>query len=212
MDTFADADDWYARRECWHEEVAALRVMALEAGLTETLKWRHPCYMAHGKNVLIIGVRKAHAVASFLSGSLIDDPQGRLVQPGQDRSVRYLPLDSLDQVQADRAYLETLLVRAIEVARLGLRVEPLPDDFEYVEELQERLSADPEFAAAFEALTPGRRRGYNLHFGRAKQSATRESRITASTERILLGKGHMDCICGRSKHKPRCDGTHRTPA
>ena len=80
----------------------------------------------------------------------------------------------------------------------------------YVEELQRRLDSDPGFREAFEALTPGRRRGYNLHFAQPKNSSTREARIDRCGERILLGKGLNDCVCGRSKRPPGCDGSHKS--
>ena len=47
-------------------------------------------------------------------------------------------------------------------------------------------------AAAFAALTPGRRRAYLLHFGGARQSATRARRIAACVPAILAGKGLQD--------------------
>jgi uncharacterized protein YdeI (YjbR/CyaY-like superfamily) len=61
----------------------------------------------------------------------------------------------------------------------------------------------------FEALTPGRQKAYLLYFSNAKRSATRMSRIEKSMERILMGKGLMDCVCGHSKKMPNCDGSHK---
>lgn len=212
MRTPENADQWFDWQTDWHDELALLRAIVLEAGLVETVKWKHPCYMDGAHNVVILGVRKQGVVCSVLRGALVDDPQGRLVQPGQDRSSRYMPFASVDEIVADRAYLTGLITQAIELTRAGVRVERLPDEIDYVAELQDRMNADPVFRAAFEALTPGRRRGYNLFFGKAKRAATREARITQYTERILAGKGHMDCVCGRSKRPPRCDGTHRHPA
>ena len=209
MKTYATTDDWYTDRRSWHDEVAALRDIVLHAGLVETLKWRHPCYTDNDKNVLIISRRKQFAIASFLKGALVDEPQGRFIQPGIDRSVRYLGYTSLDQIHADRPYLEALIAKAVEVARAGLRVEPLPDEIVYVDELQQRLDADEAFRIAFEGLTPGRRRGYNLHFTQAKKPSSREARIARCTERIVKGKGLMDCICGHSLRPPRCDGSHK---
>ena len=209
MKNYATADDWYANREEWQEEVAALRTIVLGTGLSETIKWRHPCYMDNGRNVVIVSSRKDHAIASLIKGALIKDPRGRLVQPGQDRSVRYMPFTSIEQIRSEQAYLETLIGRAIGAERAGLRVEPLPDDIDYVDELRQRMDTDDAFRAAFEALTPGRRRGYNIHFSKARQSSTRDARISRCTERIFLGKGLMDCVCGHSKRPPRCDGSHK---
>lgn len=212
MKDVATADAWYATRDTWREEVAALRHIALDVGLIETLKWRHPCYMDRNKNIAIVGYKRDCALVSLLKGALVSDPRGRLVRPGQDRSGRYLPFTSVAQIDNDRGYLETLLTQAIQVERDGKRVPPLPDEIDYCEELAQRMATDEAFRAAFEALTTGRRRHYNLHFSKAKQSSTRESRVDACTERILAGKGLRDCICGRSKRMPSCDGSHRSPA
>lgn len=203
------AEDWYAHCTRWKAEVAALRGVVLGTGLVETLKWKHPCYTDNDKNILIISQRKRHAIISFLNGALIEEPQGRFIQPGIDRSVRYLGYTSVDQVNGDRLYIESLVAKAVDAKRRGLRVAPLPDEVEYVEELRMRLDADDGFRAAFEALTPGRRRGYNLHFSQPKQAQTREARIVRCEERIFRGKGLRDCVCGHTKRPPGCDGSHK---
>ena len=64
--------------------------------------------------------------------------------------------------------------------------------FEVPEEFQQRLTQDPKLATAFEALTPGRQKGYLLHFGSAKQSVTRAARIEKHAGRILKGLGLDD--------------------
>ena len=76
-------------------------------------------------------------------------------------------------------------------------------------ELQERIDEDPAFAAAWNALTPGRKRGFNIHFAKAKRSATRVARIEAERHKIEAGKGIFECACGLSARMPRCDGSHR---
>lgn len=209
MKSYTTADAWYADQDEWLHETAVLREIVLSSGLEETVKWKHPCYMDQGRNIAIISHRKGCALVSFLKGALLQDPRGRLVPPGRERSGRYLPFTNVEQIQEDRDYLLGLLAQAIEVERAGLRVEPLPDEIAYVPELQDRLDADPAFREAFEGLTTGRRRQYNLHFEDAKRASTRVARIERNTERILLGKGLTDCLCGRSKRFPRCDGSHK---
>lgn len=209
MKHYDHADEWFAEQSTWKDVTLALRALALEAGLEETVKWGQPCYTDQDKNVAIIGLRKEHAVLSLFKGALVDDPEGRLIQPGQMRSARYLGYADTDTVRAQQAYILRLLAAAIEVERAGLRVPRLPDEIDYVDELQERMDADDAFREAFEALTPGRQREYNHHIGSAKQAKTRLSRLEACTERIFAGKGFRDCICGHSKRMPRCDGSHR---
>ena len=211
MKNHANPQAWFDHQPKWQDELAALRTHALEANLVETLKWKHPCYMDGDRNVLIISVRKSGAILSFLTGALVEEPQGKFIQPGIDRSVRYIPYASVAEIEADSDYIQTLLSRAIQVARDGLKVPKLPDEVDYIDELRDHMAANPEYAEAFEALTPGRKRGFNLYFGKAKKSETRVDRIEKSTERVMLGKGQTDCICGRSKYLPRCDGTHNKP-
>lgn len=197
---------WFSTQTAFLPELNALRAVALAAGLEETLKWRHPTYMDRGNNVLIIGVRKEHAVLSFLRGALLTDPKGTLLQPGQDRSARYLPVAKCDTL--DVAYTQALIEEAIALTRAGRRVPKPAGAIDFVEELVEQLSADEAFAAAFLALTPGRQRGYNLYFAKAKKSETRTARIVRYTPRILAGKGLLDCVCGHSARPPGCDGSH----
>ena len=210
MRTYATVDDWFLGRERWHDECSALRRIVLAAGLTETMKWRQPAYTDRGRNVCLVSCMKDAAIVSFLQGGLLDDPAGRLVAPGEHaRIAKFMRFTSLEQIEADRAVLEGFLAEAVANERAGRKVPPLPDEIDYVDELRERLDADPGFRGAFEALTPGRRRAYNIHFGGAKESATRVARIEKATDRIFAGKGPNDCICGHSKRKPRCDGSHK---
>ena len=65
-------------------------------------------------------------------------------------------------------------------------------DFELVDELRDAFDAEPEFEKAFYELTPGRQRGYLLHFSGAKQSKTRTSRIEKAKPKIFEGKGHNE--------------------
>jgi len=64
--------------------------------------------------------------------------------------------------------------------------EPIP------EELQNKLDEIPALKTAFNALTPGRQRGYILYFSAAKQSKTRASRVEKCMQQILKGKGLND--------------------
>jgi len=207
--TYATADEWFANCDTWTDEVRALRAVVLETGLHETLKWGQPCYTDRGKNVALVSHRKSGAIVSLMKGALLADPAERLVQPGNAGSGRYLLFTSVAQVVADQALLRQLLVQAIEVERAGLRVEPRPVELVYIDELQVRLAEDPAFRAAFEGLTIGRRRGYNLHFARSANASTRMARIARYTPRILMGKGMLDCVCGHTKKPPGCDGSHR---
>ncbi|MDF2231659.1 YdeI/OmpD-associated family protein [Albimonas sp. CAU 1670] len=177
----------------WRAELRALRQLLLAEPLDEVFKWRGPVYTAQGRNVATLWGLKEACTLSFFKGVLLDDPQGLLEAPGEaSRSVRVVKLRSLAEIEAKADALAALIRQAIDDERAGRRVDLPPDDFDLPEELAERLAADPDLAAAWEALTPGRRRGWALQIGRAKASATRLRRLEAAAPRILAGKGMHD--------------------
>jgi len=176
----------------WPAEITALRRVLLSTGLTEELKWRTPCYSHDGKNIVIVQDMRNCLALMFFKGALLADPDGVFVDHGPNsRSARRIEFTSVDDVTrlADtvRAYID----EAVSVEELGLKVGPHPE-LVLVEELQNRLEQDPALKAAFESLTPGRQREYNLHISGAKQSKTRETRIDKYTPKILTGKGLRD--------------------
>lgn len=178
----------------WQAETRALRSILLDCELDEELKWRQPCYTFQGGNVAIIQGFNAHCSLMFFKGALLEDPTGVLVPPGENsRAARRVELTSVAQIEELEPLLRRFVHDALAVERAGRKVEPPdPDDLELPEELEERLEGDPELAEAFQALTPGRQRGYVLHFSGAKQSRTRAARIERAVERILAGKGLHD--------------------
>lgn len=177
----------------WVQEMRALRHILLSKELRETLKWRIPVYMAHGKNVANIAAMKDYCALGFFNGALLDDPDGLLVAPGQNsRYTRLLKFNSVTEIDARRAKIEEFLDAAIENERLGRKVEVPAAELEYPAELTAAFAMDPSFQSAFAALTPGRRRGYLLHFSGAKQSVTRANRIERAKPKIFEGKGLQD--------------------
>ena len=181
--------------EPWRDEIAELRRIVLECGLTEEVKWGAPCFTADGGNVVIIGVLNHYCCLSFFKGVLLKDPEGILQAPGENsRSGRLIPFTAVDQILAQEATLKAYVDEAAGLERAGATVDFAKDreDLPAPAELQARFDEDPALRAAFEALTPGRRRGWILHFSGAKQSATRASRIDKATPRILAGKGMHD--------------------
>ncbi len=178
----------------WPDELRELRRIALGSGLTEELKWGVPCYTFKNKNVAIVSALKDFASLSFFKGVLLKDPYKLLVAPGKntqsDRIIKFTDVNTiLDLEQVLQEYIR----EAIEVEKKGLKAEfKKPNDLDVPEEFQQVLDANSDVKAAFEALTPGRQRGYILHFTQPKQSATRESRIEKCLPKILDGKGFHD--------------------
>lgn len=195
----------------WQPELTELRKIVLEAGLTEELKWRSPCYTHNKKNIAILGGFKEHCVLSFFQGALLTDPKKVLVKPGENtRAARVIPFTCVPEIFQLKTTIHAYLREAIELEKAGQKVDLAEDAAQPMPvELEARLESDPVLRTAFEALTPGRQRGYLLHFGGAKQSKSREARIEKCVSRILAGKGLRDCTCGLSKRMPNCDGSHK---
>ncbi len=177
----------------WVEEIKALRKILLECGLTEDLKWKVPCYTYQNKNVLILSAFKEYCAISFFKGSLLTDTQHTLTKPGENsQAARLIKFTNTKEIPEMEPIIKAYVYEAIEVEKAGLKVafkknpEPIPA------ELQQKLDEDPTFKSAFEALTPGRQRGYILYFSAPKQSKTRISRIEKYKQKILEGKGFHD--------------------
>jgi uncharacterized protein YdeI (YjbR/CyaY-like superfamily) len=187
-------DAYVAQLVHWKDEIAALRALLLAAGLDEAYKWRQPCYGIDGSNVAILHGMRAYCGIGFLKGSLLDDPSGLLVSPGPNsRASRQVRVTSLADIERDKAAIRALIDAAIATEKAGLKVDFSANRHpDLPQELIDRMDADPDFAAAFQALTPGRQRGYAIHVSGAKQSATRSARIDKHAARIFAGKGLHD--------------------
>jgi uncharacterized protein YdeI (YjbR/CyaY-like superfamily) len=179
----------------WRDELEALRPLLLQAGLKEELKWRKPCYTHEGANVVIFQPFKEMCALLFFKGALLEDPAGVLKEQGENtRSALRLEFRSVADVTASKATIAALVRDAIRVEQAGLSVPKRApgDDGTYPEELVVLLDADPALREAWERLTPGRRRGWLLHFNGAKQSKTRVARIERATPLIFEGFGMHD--------------------
>ncbi|WP_323768690.1 YdeI/OmpD-associated family protein [Antarctobacter sp.] len=177
----------------WGAEKRALRAVLSGTPLVEALKWGQACYTFDGSNVAIVGGFSDGCRLAFFKGTLIDDPEGALILTGPNsRASKYFSFQSADEVAARADQIRDYVTRAIAVETSGAKVQFAKDDLEPPEELTDRLDSDEAFCAAWQALTPGRRRGYVLFFSGAKQAATRVSRIDKHAPRILQGKGMHD--------------------
>ena len=187
-------DGYIRKNSLWQDELQKLRMIILDSPLTEEVKWRAPCYTFENSNVVMMGSFKESCVLSFVKGTLLKDADGILVAPGKNtQSVRVIRFTNVQEIIAIEGVLKAYIAEAIEVERAGLKVEfKKTEEFDLPEELQATFDGDAAFKAAFEALTPGRQRGYILHFSSAKQSKTRTSRIEKCTKQIFSGKGLND--------------------
>ncbi|MFT6452906.1 MAG: hypothetical protein ACJA06_002412 [Halocynthiibacter sp.] len=178
----------------WHEERIVLRDLILSSGLIEEIKWGKLCYTFEGSNVAIFYGLKAYCGIGFFKGALLSDPHGALYSQGKNsQAVRMFRFTDVEQIAEAAPIIRAYLAEAIEIERSGRKIDfTQKDALEFPQELLDRFAKDPAFEAAFKALTPGRQRGYNLHFSGAKQSATRHARIEKCAGRIMDGKGMQD--------------------
>jgi uncharacterized protein YdeI (YjbR/CyaY-like superfamily) len=187
--------DWYFIKESrWQNEFRTLRKIALGCGLTEELKWGHPCYTLAEKHVVLMHGFKDYCALLFHKGALLKDDDGILTQQTKNvQSARQIRFTNLVELTKQERMIKRTIKQAIEIEKSGLVVpHKATADFDVPPEFTAKLKASPALKKAFSALTPGRQRGYLLHFGSAKQSATREARIEKNAARILAGKGLDD--------------------
>lgn len=187
-------DFYFTKAKTWQQEIEALRTIVLSADLDEVLKWGCPCYTLEDKNIVLIHTFKEYCALLFFKGSLLKDPKDILVQQTENvQAARQMRFTSLQEINKLKTVIKAYIKEAIAVEKSGQKVEmkkttafAMPDEFKQV------LKEDAALKKAFNALTPGRQRGYLLHFSSAKQAKTRVARIEKSIPDILEGKGLND--------------------
>jgi uncharacterized protein YdeI (YjbR/CyaY-like superfamily) len=185
-------DAYIKRSKKWPAEMSELRPILIGCGLGEEIKWGKPCFNHEGRNIAIMQEMNDFLALMFFKGALLRDPAGILKSQGPNsRSALRVEFTSVADVKKLAKTLRAYVAEAIDAEDAGLSVGPAPAVV-FAEELRERLADDAAFRAAFEALTPGRQREYNLQISSAKQAATRLARIEKYAPQILLGKGFRD--------------------
>ena len=187
-------EKYFAKPQQWQAEFNALRRILLDCQLTEELKWRQPCYTFDGRNIVILSGFKAFCALGFFQGSLMPDPQGLLVSPGENsRAAKMLRFTSLAEITSRETLIADYVRAAISVAQSGAKVDfSANKTVVYPAELEAAFAEDDDYRTAFEAMTPGRRRGWVLQFVSAKQSTTRTARIVRAKDSVLRGLGPQD--------------------
>lgn len=187
--------DWFFEKDTkWREEYEQLRRIILDCGLTEELKWGKPCYTFQKSNIVLIHGFKEYCALLFHKGALLNDAEGILIQQTENvQAARQIRFTNVQEIVEMKPTLKAYIFEAIEVEKAGLEV-PMKKtkEFSIPEEFQQKLEEIPALKTAFDALTPGRQRGYILYFSGAKQSKTRESRVEKCMPKILDGKGLND--------------------
>jgi uncharacterized protein YdeI (YjbR/CyaY-like superfamily) len=185
-------DAFVSRAKAWQGEIQKLRTILLDGGLDEDLKWGKPCFMFEGKNIAIIQPFKEHCSLMFFKGALLLDTHGVLRSQGENTQSA-LRMEFTSEAQIKKAVLKSYVKQAIAAEQAGLKAEfPAKRELELPEELTRMLKKDAKLSKAFYALTPGRQRGYVLHFTGAKRAETRIARIEKCRPKILAGIGFHD--------------------
>ena len=187
-------DFYFNKAKKWQEEFEKLRMIILDCGLTEELKWGVPCYTFEKRNIVLIHGFKEYCALLFFKGALLKDARGILIQQTKNvQAARQVRFTSVREIVKLKPTLKAYIREAVEVENTGLKVKfKKTAQFKSPEEFQTKLAAIPALKTAFKALTPGRQRAYLLYFSAPKQSKTRESRIEKYVPQILNGKGLND--------------------
>ena len=181
-----------AYRDRWQAEIVQLQRILSGFDMTEEHKWGKPCYTLGGKNVVIIQGFKDYCALGFFQGAVLKDPKQLLVQLGRVQAARVMKFTSVAEIAAKAPAIKAYVREAVAAQQAGLKVETKPPVLPVPDELAATFRKEPRFKRAFEALTPGRQRGYLFHFSGAKQSATRTARIEKARPAIFAGRGFLE--------------------
>jgi uncharacterized protein YdeI (YjbR/CyaY-like superfamily) len=187
-------DFYFNKAKNWQEEIRKLRMIVLDCQLTEELKWGVPCYTFQKTNIILIHVFKEYCALLFFKGALLKDTEDILIQQTKNvQAARQIRFTNVREIVKMKPILKAYIYEAIEVEKAGLKVNfNEKTKLIFPEEFQKKLNKIPGLKAAFDALTQGRQRAYNLYFSAPKQSKTRESRVEKCMQQILNGKGLND--------------------
>jgi len=187
-------DAYLSKAKKWREELKKLRMIVLDCGLTEELKWGVPCYTFEKRNIVLIHAFKEYCALLFVKGALLNDARHILIQQTENvQAGRQIRFTKVREIVKMKPTLKAYIHEAIEVEKAGLKVNyKKTTEFIIPEEFQNKLDENSALRTAFKALTPGRQRAYILYFSQPKQSKTRESRIEKCMPQILEGKGLND--------------------
>lgn len=186
----SSVDFYFDKAQTWRAAIEKLRMVVLDCGLGEELKWGCPCYTFQNKNIVLIHVFKEYCALLFFKGALLSDPHGMLIrQTTNTQATRQIRFTNASDINNIENTLKAYVYEAIEVEKAGLKVElKKTADFTVAEEFKNKLDKSPALKKAFYQLTPGKQRAYLLYFSAPKQSKTRQSRVEKCTQQILRGE------------------------
>ena len=204
-------DYYFNNATKWKAELELLRTIIFDCRLNEEFKWRVPCYTFQGNNIVLLNSLKEYFTIGFFKGALLNDTNGILFQQTENsQAVRLIRFTNVREIKKLKPIVQAYIYEAIEIEKAGLKIDFKKNtELIFPLELQHQLNKNAAFKKAFETLTPGRQKGYNLYFSEPKNAKTRETRVEKYMQQIINGKGLRDCTCGLSKKMPNCDGSHK---
>lgn len=186
-------DQFFARPSPFSGVLLDLRTIMLEVGMTETLKWGIPVYMAHGKNIAGIAAFKSYAGIWFYQGALLADPAGVLINAQEGKTVAMRQWRFQLGEPVDRSLVQAYLEEAIGHADTGQEIKPRRARPVVIpEELQRAFASNPDLNMKFDRLSISCQREYAEYIGEAKREETRMRRLEKVIPIILAQKGLQD--------------------
>src|SRR6266581_5060008 len=151
-------DFYFSKAEKWQKELAKLRMIILDCGLTEELKWGQPCYTFQKSNIVLIHGFKEYCALLFFKGALLKDANGILIQQTENvQAARQIRFTNVREIVEMEPILKAYIKEAIEAEKGGLEVNyKKTSEFKMPEEFKNKLDEVPALKTAFGALTPGR--------------------------------------------------------
>src|SRR5882672_8132143 len=144
-------DFYFSKSKKWQKELEQLRMIVLDCGLTEELKWGVPCYTLptpagrQKANIVLIHEFKEYCALLFFKGALLHDANGILVQQTKNvQAARQVRFTNIREIVKMKAILKAYIYEAIEVEKAGLKVKlKKATEFAIAEEFQKKLDKVP---------------------------------------------------------------------
>lgn len=193
MASVKNVDQYLEEKSDWTEGLTKLRGVMVKTELDEGIKWGIPCYSFGTKNIVGFAAFKNHIAMSFFQGAVVPDPDKLFIncQPGKTQAMRQIRFDNVAEIKVRT--IAKYVKAAIEASKVGKEIKPRRNQKLVVpQQLEVAMKKNAKLKAAFEEMTPGKKREYCEHISEAKQEKTKISRLEKITPMIIQGVGLND--------------------
>ena len=144
-------DFFFTKAKKWQEEFEKLRMILLDCGLTEELRWGCPCYTFQKSNVVLMHGFKEYCALLFCKGALLKDANGILIQQTENvQAARQIRFTNVREIVKIGTILKAYIYEAIEVEKAGLKVNyKKTSEFTMPEEFQTKINKNPALKICF---------------------------------------------------------------